>query len=50
MKKRKRSEAKEESAGAALVKLRWAKTTAVERRAHAMKMVEARRRNRQQQD
>jgi hypothetical protein len=36
------------SPGAALVRKRWEKTTAAQRRAHAMKMVEARRKKREQ--
>lgn len=50
-KQRRRKESRTDKAlspGAALVRKRWDKTTAAERRAHAMKMVEARRKKREQ--
>lgn len=54
MKKKRRSRKAPEpdkplSPGAALVRKRWEKTTAAQRRAHAMKMVEGRRRKREQE-
>jgi hypothetical protein len=51
-KRRRRKEPKTDkplSPGAALVRKRWEKTTAAQRRAHAMKMVEGRRKKREQQ-
>jgi hypothetical protein len=49
MKKRRGGKGKA-GVGSEMARLRWAKTTAQERRDHAMKMVEAKKRKREQRD